>query len=107
MWLQNRNMVPSTYPPELCKEIFAEEQTSGSATPGILGEMIIEYRSRHGGKCPAKIFLNAQAYYQIVRSGDAFYQFFKAGDLRVLGVSARVFTGGDGPEIYLSDETEA
>lgn len=101
MGVLKSNMIPPVYPADLVKRSVIKSQM-----PEILGMLIIEYRNRRGGKRPAKIFLNKQAFYEIVKSGDANYQIGMDGEIRVFGIPAGIFYGGTGPEIYLSDETE-
>lgn len=106
MGILKNNMIPPVYPVDLVKQSAMGRQMSGSQMPGILGMLIMEYRARRGGKRPAKIFLNKQAFSEIVESGDANYQARMDGEIRVFGIPAGIFYGGEGPEIYLSDETE-
>lgn len=107
MGILKNNMITPVYPADLVKQSVMGSKMSGSQMPGILGMMIVEYRNRHGGRAPAKIFLNKQAFYKIVGSGDANYQVRADLEIRVFGIPAGIFYGGEGPEIYLSDETES
>lgn len=106
MGLMESSMIPPVYPADLVRQIVGERKMSGSPMPGILWMLVMEYRKRHGGACPAKIFLNRQAFYEIVGSGPAYYQVRADGEVWVFGIPAGIFCGGEGPEIYLSDETK-
>lgn len=106
MGMMESGMIPPVYPADLVRQIVGERKMSGSQMPGILWMLIMEYRDRRGGKCPARIFLNNRAFYEIVGSGDAYYQVRADGEIRIFGIPTGIFYGGKGPEIYLSDETE-
>ena len=107
MGLMESSMIPPVYPADLVRQIVGERKAPGSQMPGILWMLIMEYRERRGGKRPAKIFLNKQAFNEIVGEWDACYQVRADGEVQVFGIPAGVFCGGEGPEIYLSDETES
>lgn len=107
MGLMDSRFIPPVYPADLMRQKIGEKEMTGSPIPGILWMLIMEYQNRRGGARPAKIFLNNQAFQEIVGSGEAFYEVRADGDVRVFGIPAGIFCGGEGPEIYLSDEAES
>ena len=71
---------------------------------------IAEYRDRHRGRYPARIFVSAAAFIELVENAHTTVRnalSYEVGGNKLFGVPMIYFSSDDPLEVYLSDEEEA
>lgn len=79
-------------------------ENEGIATHVFVATKIANYRDRHCGRYPARIFASHDAYIDLVENAHSLFR--KDGGLTIFGVPIIYIGGSDPMEIYLSDEEE-
>lgn len=71
---------------------------------------IAEYRDRHRGRYPARVFVSTAAFINLVENEHTSIRtgvVHEDGEDKLFGVPMIYFSGDDPLEVYLSDEEEA
>ena len=66
---------------------------------------LAQYRNRHNGRMPARIFVSGQMLLELSRTSAVVCRGDVTPPHKIFGIPAKVFDG-EGAELYLSDEEE-
>lgn len=94
------NTMPPYYPAELIHKMFH------STTEQLVRIKIEDYKLRHNGKGPARIFVSDNMFLELVSCVRCNVQTTSTGEHTMFGIPVSIFNGNGTASIYLSDEKE-
>lgn len=94
------NTMPPYYPAELVHEIFHD------ATEQLVRTKLADYKSRHNGKGPARMFVSDRMFLELTSCIRCNVQSVSTGDHTMFGIPVSRFDGKGASPIYFSDEED-
>lgn len=102
---EGRTVPFSLYPADVVERFFKGRPSGGGVLETLIKMKIEDYRSRHGGKSPARIFITVGMYLDISDQIHCDVMTSAKPESKLFGIPVYLIEG-EGSQIYLSDEEE-